>query len=144
SADRKQKPKADKLKLVLLLTPGSKCSTRVPAIFSGGLHTSPEEFSVKVQPAPVHLRNRRQRMISGLIWWILVGLIAGWLAGKVMKGSGFGVAMDIVVGIVGAIIGGWIFGRLGGFPFGGMLGTIVVAFAGAVIFLWLVRLIKKA
>jgi uncharacterized membrane protein YeaQ/YmgE (transglycosylase-associated protein family) len=83
-------------------------------------------------------------MISGLIWWILVGLIAGWLAGKVMKGSGFGVAMDIVVGIVGAIIGGWIFGRLGGFPFGAMPGTIVVAFAGAVIFLWLVRLIKKA
>ena len=83
-------------------------------------------------------------MISGLIWWILVGLIAGWLAGKVMKGSGFGVLMDIVVGIVGAIVGGWIFGRLGGFPFGGTLGTIVVAFAGAVIFLWLVRLIKKA
>jgi uncharacterized membrane protein YeaQ/YmgE (transglycosylase-associated protein family) len=83
-------------------------------------------------------------MISGLIWWILVGLIAGWLAGKVMKGSGFGVAMDIVVGIVGAIVGGWIFGRLGGFPFGGMLGTIVTAFAGAVIFLWLVRLIKNA
>jgi uncharacterized membrane protein YeaQ/YmgE (transglycosylase-associated protein family) len=84
------------------------------------------------------------KMISGLIWWILVGLVAGWLAGKVMKGSGFGVLMDIVVGIVGAIIGGWIFGRLGGFPFGGMLGTIVVAFAGAVIFLWLVRMIKKA
>jgi uncharacterized membrane protein YeaQ/YmgE (transglycosylase-associated protein family) len=83
-------------------------------------------------------------MVGGLIWWILVGLIAGWLAGKVMKGSGFGVAMDIVVGIVGAIVGGWIFGRLGGFPFGGTLGTIVVAFAGAVIFLWLVRLIKKA
>jgi uncharacterized membrane protein YeaQ/YmgE (transglycosylase-associated protein family) len=83
-------------------------------------------------------------MVGGLIWWILVGLIAGWLAGKVMKGSGFGVLMDIVVGIVGAIVGGWIFGRLGGFPFGGTLGTIVVAFAGAVIFLWLVRLIKKA
>ena len=83
-------------------------------------------------------------MVGGLIWWILVGLIAGWLAGKVMKGSGFGVLMDIVVGIVGAIVGGWIFGRLGGFPFGGTLGTIVVAFAGAVIFLWLVRLIKRA
>jgi uncharacterized membrane protein YeaQ/YmgE (transglycosylase-associated protein family) len=83
-------------------------------------------------------------MLGGLIWWCVVGLVAGWLAGKVMKGGGYGVAMDIVLGIVGAIIGGWIFGRLGGFPFGGMLGTIVVAFAGAVIFLWLVRLIKKA
>jgi uncharacterized membrane protein YeaQ/YmgE (transglycosylase-associated protein family) len=83
-------------------------------------------------------------MLHGLIWWILVGLVAGWLAGKVMKGSGFGVLLDIVVGMVGAILGGWIFGHLGGFPFGGMLGTIVVAFAGAVIFLWLVRVIKKA
>lgn len=83
-------------------------------------------------------------MPHGLIWWILVGLVAGWLAGKVMKGSGFGVLMDIVLGIIGAIIGGWVFGRLGGFPFGGLVGTIVVAFAGAVIFLWLVRLIKKA
>ena len=83
-------------------------------------------------------------MFGGLLWWIIVGLVAGWLAGKVMKGSGFGILMDIVVGIVGSVIGGWIFGRLGGFPFGGMVGTIVVAFAGAVIFLWLVRLIKKA
>ncbi len=83
-------------------------------------------------------------MFGGLLWWCIVGLISGWLAGKVMKGSGFGVLMDIVVGIIGAIIGGWIFGRLGGFPFGGMAGTIIVAFAGAVIFLWLVRLVKKA
>ena len=80
----------------------------------------------------------------GWLAWIIVGLIAGWLAGKVMKGGGYGVVMDIVIGIVGSVIGGWIFGRLGGFPFGGMLGTIVVAFAGAVIFLWLVRMIKKA
>jgi uncharacterized membrane protein YeaQ/YmgE (transglycosylase-associated protein family) len=83
-------------------------------------------------------------MMHGLIWWIVVGLIAGWLAGKVMKGGGYGVLMDIVLGIVGAIVGGWIFGLLGGFPFGGMLGTIVVAFAGAVILLYLVRLIKSA
>jgi uncharacterized membrane protein YeaQ/YmgE (transglycosylase-associated protein family) len=84
-------------------------------------------------------------MLGGLIWWCIVGLIAGWLAGKVTKGGvGFGMLMDIVIGIVGAIIGGWIFGRLGGFPFSGMLGTIVVAFAGAVILLGLVRLVKKA
>jgi uncharacterized membrane protein YeaQ/YmgE (transglycosylase-associated protein family) len=73
-----------------------------------------------------------------------VGFIAGWLAGKVMNGGGFGVLMEIVLGIVGAVIGGWVFGRLGGFPFCGMLGTIVVAFAGAVIFLSLARLVKKA
>jgi len=83
-------------------------------------------------------------MLGGVLWWCIVGLIAGWLAGKVMKGNGLGVLMDIVLGIVGAVIGGWVFGRLGGFPFGGMPGTIVVAFAGAVIFLWLARLMKKA
>jgi uncharacterized membrane protein YeaQ/YmgE (transglycosylase-associated protein family) len=82
-------------------------------------------------------------MFGGLLWWCIVGLIAGFLAGKVMKGGGFGVLMDIVIGIVGAVIGGWVFGMLGVFP-GGMISSIVVAFVGACILLWLVRLIKKA
>jgi uncharacterized membrane protein YeaQ/YmgE (transglycosylase-associated protein family) len=82
--------------------------------------------------------------MHGLIWWIAVGLIAGWLAGKVMKGRGFGVLLDIVIGIVGALIGGWIFGLLGAFLLGGLIGSIFVAFVGAVILLWLSRLTKKA
>jgi uncharacterized membrane protein YeaQ/YmgE (transglycosylase-associated protein family) len=80
----------------------------------------------------------------GVIWWILVGLIAGWLAGKAMKGGGFGVLMDIVIGMIGAVIGGWLFGTLGVFPGGGLIGSILVAFVGAVILLALVRLIKRA
>ena len=83
-------------------------------------------------------------MFGGLIWWIVVGGIAGWLAGKVMKGGGFGVLMDIVIGIVGAMIGGWLFGMLGIFSGGGLIGSILVAFVGACILLWLVRQIKKA
>jgi uncharacterized membrane protein YeaQ/YmgE (transglycosylase-associated protein family) len=83
-------------------------------------------------------------MFGGLLWWIIVGLIAGFLAGKVMRGGGFGVLMDIVIGIVGALIGGWLFGMLGIFPGGGLIGSILVAFVGACILLWLVRLIKKA
>ncbi len=83
-------------------------------------------------------------MGGGLIWWIVVGLIAGWLAGKVMKGGGFGVLMDIVIGIVGAMIGGWVFGMLGIFSGGGLIGSVLIAFVGACILLWLVRLIKKA
>jgi uncharacterized membrane protein YeaQ/YmgE (transglycosylase-associated protein family) len=83
-------------------------------------------------------------MGGGLIWWIVVGLIAGWLAGKVMKGGGFGVLMDIVIGMVGAVLGGWFFGMLGVYPGGGLIGSILVAFIGACILLWLVRLIKKA
>jgi len=82
--------------------------------------------------------------MSGLLWWILIGLIAGFLAGKVMKGGGFGVLMDILIGIAGSILGGWLFGMLGIFPGGGLIGSVLVAFVGACILLWLVRLIKKA
>ncbi len=83
-------------------------------------------------------------MLGGLIWWCIVGGIAGFLAGKVMKGGGFGVMMDIIVGVVGAIIGGWVFGLLGIFNGGGIIVSIIVAFVGACILLWIIRLIKKA
>ena len=82
-------------------------------------------------------------MISNLIYWIVVGLIAGWAAGKIMKGGGYGTVMDIVLGIVGAIVGGWLMGILG-IHLGGLVGTIVVAIIGAVLLIWLSRLLKKA
>jgi uncharacterized membrane protein YeaQ/YmgE (transglycosylase-associated protein family) len=82
-------------------------------------------------------------MIANLIWWIVVGLIAGWAAGKIMKGGGYGPAMDIVLGIVGAVVGGWLMGMLG-IHAGGFLGTIVIAIIGAVFLIWLSRLLKKA
>ena len=68
----------------------------------------------------------------GLLYWIVVGLIAGWLAGKVTRGGGYGVVIDIVLGILGGIVGGWVFGMLGIWPGGGILGSIIVAFVGAV------------
>ena len=61
-----------------------------------------------------------------------------------MKGGGFGVLMDIVIGIVGALIGGWLFGALGVYPGFGLIGSILVAFIGACILLWLIRLVKRA
>jgi uncharacterized membrane protein YeaQ/YmgE (transglycosylase-associated protein family) len=82
-------------------------------------------------------------MLSNLIWWIVVGLIAGWAAGKIMKGGGYGAVADIILGIVGAVIGGWLMGILG-IQAGGLIGTIVVAIIGAVFLIWLTRLIKKA
>jgi uncharacterized membrane protein YeaQ/YmgE (transglycosylase-associated protein family) len=82
--------------------------------------------------------------MGGLIWWIVVGLIAGWLAGKVMSGGGYGVAVDIVLGILGAIVGGWLFGALHIFIGYGFIGSILVAFVGAVILVWITRLLKKA
>jgi uncharacterized membrane protein YeaQ/YmgE (transglycosylase-associated protein family) len=79
-----------------------------------------------------------------VIYSIIVGLIAGWLAGQVMKGGGYGVLMDIVLGLVGGIIGGWVFGSLGIWPAGGIIGSIVVAFVGAVILVGLTRMLKRA
>ena len=76
--------------------------------------------------------------------WIVVGLIAGWLAGKVMKGGGYGVIVDIILGILGGVVGGWIFGVLGIWRGGGIIGSLVVAFIGAVILVWITRLVKKA
>ena len=78
------------------------------------------------------------------VWFIIVGLIAGWLAGVIMKGGGFGVIGDIVVGIVGALIGGWLFSTMGVSAGGGLLGAIIVALIGAIILIFLLRLIKRA
>lgn len=77
------------------------------------------------------------------IWFILIGLVAGFLAGKVMRGGGYGVLGDIVIGIIGALLGGWLFGVLGLGAGGGLIGSLIVAFIGACILIWLVRLIKR-
>jgi uncharacterized membrane protein YeaQ/YmgE (transglycosylase-associated protein family) len=82
-------------------------------------------------------------MIHDFIWWIVVGLIAGWAAGKIMKGGGYGVVMDIVLGIIGAVVGGWLMGILG-ISAGGFIGTIIVAIIGAVVLIWITRMLKKA
>ena len=80
----------------------------------------------------------------GIISWLLVGLIAGWLASAIVGGP-FGVIGDIVVGVVGAFIGGFIFRALDmGTPFGGLPGTIFVAFIGAIVLLLLLRLFRRA
>jgi uncharacterized membrane protein YeaQ/YmgE (transglycosylase-associated protein family) len=83
----------------------------------------------------------RENAMPYWLWWIIVGLIAGWATGKIMKGTGYGPLMDIVLGIVGAIIGGWIMSTLGIGAGGGMIWTIIVAIIGAVILVWIVRLI---
>ncbi len=77
------------------------------------------------------------------LWWIIVGLIAGFLAGKLMRGSGFGVIGDIVIGILGAILGSWLVGVLGIHVPGGRLWTIIIATIGAVILVAISRLFKR-
>ena len=82
--------------------------------------------------------------LTNLIWFLLIGLIAGWLAGRVMRGGGFGVVGDMIVGIVGALLGGWLFGVLGIHTGGGLIGAIITAFVGAVVFIALLRVIRRA
>ncbi len=79
--------------------------------------------------------------LNNLIWFLLIGLIAGWLAGRVMRG-GFGVVGDMIVGVIGALIGGWLFGVLG-ISAGGLVGAIITAFVGAVILILLLRAIRR-
>jgi len=78
---------------------------------------------------------------GGLIAWLVVGLIAGWLAGQFMHGGGYGLVGDIVIGVVGAFIGGFIFSILLPGSSVGLIGSIVVAFIGAVILIALARLV---
>jgi uncharacterized membrane protein YeaQ/YmgE (transglycosylase-associated protein family) len=76
------------------------------------------------------------------VWFILIGLVAGWLAGVIMKGGGYGVVGDIVVGVIGALIGGWLFTKMGVASVG-LLGAIIVATIGAIILILLLRLVKR-
>ncbi|MEO6279799.1 GlsB/YeaQ/YmgE family stress response membrane protein [Roseateles sp.] len=79
-----------------------------------------------------------------LLWFLVVGIVAGWLAGKLVKGGGFGLIGDLVVGVIGAFVGGFLFSSLGVSAGGGLIGSIIVATIGAVVLLFVVRLIKRA
>jgi len=83
-------------------------------------------------------------MVEGIILWLIIGAVAGWLAGKIVEGAGFGLIVDIIVGVVGAFIGGWLAGVLGIDIGGGLIGSLIVAVVGAVILLIVLRLIKRA
>ena len=79
---------------------------------------------------------------NGIIAWLIVGLIAGFLAGKVMKGSGYGIVGDIIVGLIGAFLGGLLFGSLVSAEYA-LVGSIVVAFVGACILIAVVRFVAR-
>jgi len=80
--------------------------------------------------------------LTALIWFLIIGLIAGWLAGQVMRGGGYGIVGDMIVGVIGAFIGGWLFGLLG-IGAGGLIGAIITAFVGAVVLLLILRAIRR-
>jgi len=82
--------------------------------------------------------------VQSLIIWLIVGAIAGWLAGIVVKGGGFGLIGDIIVGIVGGLIAGWLLPQIGIVIGSGIVGAVIDSFIGAVILLLIIRLIKRA
>lgn len=80
---------------------------------------------------------------QSIIVWLIVGAIAGWLAGMVVRGGGFGLIGDIIVGIIGAVIAGWLLPRIGIIIGGGFIAAVINAFIGAVILLIIVRLLRR-
>ena len=80
---------------------------------------------------------------QSIIIWLIVGAIAGWLAGKVVRGGGFGLIGDIIVGIIGAVIAGWLLPRIGIIIGGGFIAAVINAFIGAVILLIILRLLRR-
>ena len=80
----------------------------------------------------------------GFLWFLVIGLVAGWLAGVLVKGGGFGLIGDLIVGVIGAFLGGFLFSTFGVSLGAGLIGSLVVATVGAVVLLFIVRLIKRA
>jgi len=78
-----------------------------------------------------------------LLWYIIIGILSGFVAGKLMRGGGFGVIVNLIVGIIGCVLGGWMFGLLG-ISAGGMLGSLITSVVGAMLLLWVVWLLSRA
>ena len=74
------------------------------------------------------------------LWFIIIGIVAGYVACKIMRGGGFGLIVNLVVGIIGGVLGGWLFSLLGIYSTGGIIGSLVVATIGAIVLLWIVSL----
>ena len=77
-----------------------------------------------------------------VIWYIIIGIVAGFLAGKIMRGGGFGLLINLVVGIIGGLLGGWVFGLLG-IAAGGILGSLITSVVGAVLLSWILFSFRK-
>ena len=77
-----------------------------------------------------------------VIWYIIIGIVSGFIAGKIMRGGGFGLLINLLVGIIGGLLGGWVFGLLG-IATGGILGSLITSVVGAVLLLSIVSLFRR-
>ena len=95
-----------------------------------------------MRPGTQLANDTEEIMLVDLVIWLIVGAVAGWLAGLIVKGYGFGLLWNIVIGIVGGLIAGWLLPMIGIFNIGGIVGAIVYSVIGAVILLLIVGLFK--
>lgn len=79
---------------------------------------------------------------SQILWFLIIGVVAGWLAGQIFRGGGYGLWGDLAVGVVGALVGGYVFGLLGIAAYG-LIGSLVTSTIGALLLLWVLRLFSK-
>ena len=77
------------------------------------------------------------------IWYILIGIASGFVAGKLMRGGGFGLVVNLIVGIIGVVLGGWLFGLVG-ITAGGIIGSLITSVVGAVVLLWIVGILSRS
>ena len=89
------------------------------------------------------LISESEGMAMEFVWFLLIGACAGWLAGQFVKGGGFGIVGDLIVGVIGAILGGWLFGVLG-LTASGLIGSLICATVGAIVLLLIIRMVKRA
>jgi len=78
-----------------------------------------------------------------LLWFVIIGIAAGWLAGQIMKGGGYGLVGDLVIGVIGALLGGFLFRMIGIYAYG-LLGSLITATIGAIVLILLLRLLRRA
>jgi len=78
------------------------------------------------------------------IWYIVIGLVAGWVASRIMRGRGYGLFINMIIGIIGGVLGGWLFSLLGFYSAGGIIGSLITSVLGAIVLLWFVGLVSPA
>ena len=77
------------------------------------------------------------------IWYIVIGLVAGWVASRIMRGQGYGLLINMSIGIIGGVLGGWLFSLLGFYSTGGIIGSLITSVIGAIVLLWFVGLVNR-
>ena len=76
-------------------------------------------------------------------WYIVIGLVAGWAASRIMRGQGYGLLINMIIGIIGGVLGGWLFSLLGFYSTGGIIGSLITSVIGAIVLLWFVGLVNR-